>query len=85
MILKPQDQRIHIWWDILSTNSNATTNSDNGRLINVIPSILIGEQLREVRLQKDAQFKEYQRLRSEKKKLAQKPDTYPPNTQALVS
>ena len=49
-------------WDILSTNSDTTTTSDNERSISIIPSILIEEQLREVRLQKDVQVKEYQRL-----------------------
>ena len=71
-------------WDILSTTSDTTTNSDNGRLINLIPSISIEEQLREVRLQKYAQFKIYQRLLSEKKTLEEKPDTYPPNTCVLL-
>ena len=33
-------------------------NSVNGRLINVIPNISIEDQLREVRLQKYAQFKD---------------------------
>ena len=70
-------------WDILSATSDTTTTSDNGRSIKVIPSISIEEQLREVRLQKDVQFKEYQRLYSEKKKLEEKPDTYPPNTCVL--
>ena len=37
-------------WDILSTNSDTTANSDNGRSINGIPSISIEEQLLEVRL-----------------------------------
>ena len=36
------------------------------------------------RLQKDVQFKEYQRLHSEKKKLEEKPDTYPSNTCVLM-
>ena len=54
-----------------------TTNSYNGRLINVIPSILIDDQPREVRLQKDAQFNKYLKLHSEKKKLEEKLDTYP--------
>ena len=66
-------------WDILSTTS------DNGRLINVIPSISIEKYLHEVRLQKDAQFKEYRRLHSEKKNLEEKPDTYPPDTCVLMS
>ena len=66
-------------WDILSATSDTTTASDNGRWIKVIPRISIEEQLREVRLQKDVQFNEYQRLYSEKKKLEEKPDTYPPN------
>ena len=84
MILKSQDQTIHIWHhhsgaDILSATSDTTTASDNGRWIKVIPRISIEEQLREVRLQKDVQFNEYQRLYSEKKKLEEKPDTYPPN------
>ena len=70
---------MHIWphhSGTLSTNSDTTTNSDNGRPINVIPSISIEVQLREVRLQKKAQFKEYQRLHSKKKKLEEKPDTH---------
>ena len=72
-------------WDILSTTSDTTTASDNGKSINVISSISIEEQLREVRLQKKgAQFKKYQRLHSEKKKLEEKPDTYPPNTCVLM-
>ena len=50
----------------------------------MIPSISIEEQPREVRLQKDVQFKEYQRLHSEKKKSEEKPDTYPPNTCVLM-
>ena len=36
------------------------------------------------RLQKDAQFKVYQGLHWEKKKLEEKPDTYPPNTCVLM-
>ena len=71
-------------WDILSTTSDTTTTSDNERSISVIPGISIEEQLREVRLQKDVQFKEYQRLHSEKKKSEEKPDTYPPNTCVLM-
>ena len=71
-------------WDILSTTSDTTTASDNGKSINVISSISIEEQLRKVRLQKDAQFKKYQRLHLEKKKLEEKPDTYPPNTCVLM-
>ena len=70
-------------WNILSTTSDTTT-SDNGKSIKVISSISIEEQLCEVRLQKDVQFKEYQRLHSEKKKLKEKPDTYPPNTCVLM-
>ena len=50
----------------------------------MIPSISIEEQPREVRLQKDVQFKEYQRLHSEKKKSEEKPDTYPPYTCVLM-
>ena len=83
----PRSKNTHLappQWDILSTTSNTTTSSDNGRSINVIPSISIGDQLREVRLQKDTQVKEYQRLHSEKKKLEEKPDTYPPNTCVLI-
>ena len=38
-----------------------------------------------MRLQTDAQFKEYQRLPSEKKTLEEKPDNYPPNTCVLMS
>ena len=72
-------------WDILSTTTDRTTTLDNGRSINVIPSISTEEQLREVRLQKDVQFKEYQRLYSEKKTLEEKPETYPPNTCFLMS
>ena len=71
-------------WDKLSTNSDTTATSDNGRSIHVIPRISIEEQLREVRLQKGVQFKEYQRLHSEIKKLEEKPDTYPPNTCVLM-
>ena len=51
-------------WHILSTTSDTTATSDNEKSINVIPSISIEEQLREVRLQKYVQFKEYQRLHS---------------------
>ena len=50
-------------WDILSTTSDSITNSDNGRLINVIPSISIEDQLREMRLQKDAQFNGLRNIR----------------------
>ena len=71
-------------WYILSTTSDTTATSDNGRSIHVITRILIEEQLREVRLQKGVQFKEYQRLHSETKKLEEKPDTYPPNTCVLM-
>ena len=71
-------------WDILSTSSDTTATSDNGRSIHVIPRISIEEQLREVRLQKGVQFKEYQRLHSETKKLEEKPDTYPPNNCVLM-
>ena len=71
-------------WEIWSTTSDRTTTLDNGRSVNVIPNISIEEQLRGVRLQKDVQFKEYQRLYSEKKKLEEKPDTYPPNICVLM-
>ena len=72
-------------WNILSTTSDTTAaTSDNGRSIHVIPRISIEEQLREVRLQKGVQFKEYQRLHSETKKLEEKPDTYRPNTCVLM-
>ena len=54
-------------WDILSTTSDTTTTSGNGRSINVIPSISVEEQLREARLQKNVQFKEYQRLLGKEK------------------
>ena len=37
-----------------------------------------------MRLEKDTQFKEYQRLYSEKKKLEEKTDTYPSNTCVLM-
>ena len=40
-------------WEVLSKTSDTTTNSDNRRSINVIPSISIEDQLHEVRLQKD--------------------------------
>ena len=70
--------------DILSTTSDTTATSDNGRSIHVIPRISIEEQLREERLQKGIQFKEYQRLHSETKKLEEKPDTYPSNTCVLM-
>ena len=56
----PRSKNTHLappQWDILSTTSDAITTSNNGRSINVIPSISIEEQLREVRLQKDVQFK----------------------------
>ena len=62
-------------WDILSTTSDKTITSDNEISISVLPSISIEEQLREARLQKDVQFK---------KMLEEKPDTYPPNTCALM-
>ena len=39
-------------WDMLSTTSDTTTASDNERSINIIASISIEVQLREVRLQK---------------------------------
>ena len=56
-------------WNILSTTTDTAITSDNGRSINVIPNISIEEQLREVRLQRDVQFKEYHRLlRKEKVK-----------------
>ena len=61
----PRPKNTHLaptQWDILSTTSDTTTKSDSGRLINVVPNIYIEEQLREVRLQKDAQFK-YQNTR----------------------
>ena len=45
--------------NILSTTADTTATSDNGRSIKVIQKISIEEQLREVRLQKDVQFKEY--------------------------
>ena len=71
-------------WNILSTTSDTTATSDNRRSIHVIPRISIEEQLREVRLKKGVQFKEYQRLHSETKKLEEKPDAYPPNTCVLM-
>ena len=74
----PRSNNTHLappQWHILSTNFDTTTSSDNGRSINVIPSISIEEQLREVRLKKDFQFKEYQRLHSAKKESEEKPDT----------
>ena len=71
-------------WDILSTTSETTTTPDNERSINVIPSISTEEQVREVRLEKDFQVKEYQKLHLEKKKLEEKPYTYPPNTCVLM-
>ena len=37
-----------------------------------------------MRLQKNVQFKEYQRLHSEKKRLKEKPGTYRPNTCVLM-
>ena len=66
-------------WDILSTNFDRATSSCNEKSINVIPSILIEDQPHEMRIQKDAQFKEYLRLHSEEKKLEEKLDTYPLN------
>ena len=83
----PRSKNTHLappQWDMLSTTPATTTTSVNGRSINVIPSISIEEQLREVRLQKDFQFKEHQTLYSEKKKLEQKSDTFPPNTCVLI-
>ena len=56
----PRPKNTHLaspQWDILLTTSDTTTTSDSGRSINVIPSISIEEQLREVKLQKDVQFK----------------------------
>ena len=44
-------------WDILSTTSDTTATSYNGRSIHVIPKISIEEQLREVRLQKASSLK----------------------------
>ena len=55
-------------WDILSTTSDKKTNSDNSISINVIPSISIEDQLREVRLEKNAQFNEYQRIQYTRKR-----------------
>ena len=81
----PRSKNTHLaplQWDILSTTSDTTTNSYNGSLINMIPSILIEEQLREVRLQKDALLKKYQRLHISK--LEEKPNTYPPNACVLM-
>ena len=52
----PRSKNTHLappQWNILSTNSDTTTNSDNERSINVIPNISIEGQLREMRLQKD--------------------------------
>ena len=49
----PRSKNTHLappQWDVLSTTSDATATSDNGRSIHVIPSISIEEQLREVRL-----------------------------------
>ena len=43
--------------DMLSKTYDTTTSSGNERLINVIPSISIEDQLREVRLQMDAKLK----------------------------
>ena len=66
----PRSKNTHLvppQWDILSKTSDTTTTSDNGRSINVIPSISIEEQLREMRLKKDVQFKKYQRLHLGKK------------------
>ena len=83
----PRSKNTHLaplQWDILSTTSDTITTSDNGKSINVIQNISTEEQLREVRLQKDVQFKEYQRLPSEKKKLEEKPDTCAPNTCVLM-
>ena len=71
-------------WDILSTTSDTTATSDNGRSIHVIPRISIEEQLREVRLKKGVQFKECQRLHSETKTFEEKLDTYPRNTCVLM-
>ena len=61
MILKSEDQRVHICCDHSGTYVTTTT-SDNRRSINMIPSISIKEQLRDVGLQNDVQFKEYQKL-----------------------
>ena len=66
----PRSKNTHLvppQWSILSTTSDTTATSDNGRSINVIPSISTEEQLREVRLQKDVRFKEYQKLHLGKK------------------
>ena len=87
MILKSQDQRTHIWChhsDTYHQQPLATATSDNGRLINIIPSTSIEEPLGEVRLQKYVQFKEYQRLHLGKKKSQENPDFYPPNTCILM-
>ena len=65
---RPKNTHLAPQWDILSTTSDTATTSDNVRSTNVIPSISIEEKLHEVRLQKDVQIKEYQRLHSEKKK-----------------
>ena len=67
----PRSKNIHLeppQWDMLSTTSDTTT-SNNGRLINVIASISIVEQLSEVRLQKDVQCKEYQETALGKEKV----------------
>ena len=74
MILKSEDQRVHICCDHSGIYVTTTT-FDNGRSINMIPSISIEEQLRDVRLQNDVQFKWYQKLHSENKKLEEKPNT----------
>ena len=62
-------------WDILSTTFDTTKNSDNARSINVIPSISTEDQPREVRLQKDAQF------RLQKGEITKR---CPPNTCVLI-
>ena len=71
MILKFQDQRIHIWRHHSGTFYQQPLMKQKILImedrINLIPSISIEKQLPQVRLQKGGQFKEYQRLHSEKK------------------
>ena len=77
--------------EILLTTSDTTANPNNGKsfniikLINVIQGISTEDRrLLEVKLRKDTQFEEYQRLHSEKKKLKEKLGTCLRNNCVLI-
>ena len=73
------------WYDI-STTSDTATNSDNGRSINVIQAFQYFNQKSTTwaEITKRCPVKEYQRLHSEKNRLEEKPETYPPNSCVLM-